>query len=127
MYVSHTIGVLITKYLFSYVSLNLGKVKKKIIDRGQTEGGRFSGLAVVIVLRFFSSVCSKPICVAKRSPKTYFVFTPNSIYLIFSKLFDPVNLTSHFIFFKIYLTGSLCFYGFHGQKGDNRGKRYGKL
>ena len=44
------------------------------------------------------------------------MFTPNSIYHILSKLFDPVDLTSHFIFVKIYLTGSLCFYGFHGQK-----------
>ena len=43
------------------------------------------------------------------------MFTPNSIYHIFSKLFDPVDLTSHLIFVKIYLTGSLCFYGFHGQ------------
>ena len=52
---------------------------------------------------------------AQGSLKTYFVFTPNSIYHIFSKLFDPVDLTSHFIFVKINLTGSLCFYGIHGQ------------
>ena len=32
------------------------------------------GLAVAIVLRFFSS-CSKPISAAQGSPKTYFVFT----------------------------------------------------
>ena len=43
------------------------------------------------------------------------MFTPNSIYHILSKLFDPVDLTSHLIFVKIYLTGSLCCYGFHGQ------------
>ena len=41
---------------------------------------------------------------------------PNSTFQIFSKLFDSVDLTSHLIFVKIYLTGSLCFYGFHGQK-----------
>ena len=43
------------------------------------------------------------------------MFTPNSIQHIFSKLFDPLDLTSHLIFVKTYLTGSLCFYGFHGQ------------
>ena len=52
---------------------------------------------------------------AQGSPKKYFVVTPKSIYHIFSKLFDPVDFTSHLIFIKIYLTGSLCFYGFHGQ------------
>ena len=43
------------------------------------------------------------------------MFTPNSIYHILSKLFDPVDITSHLIFIKIYLTGRLCSYGFHGQ------------
>ena len=43
------------------------------------------------------------------------MITPNSTKLIFTKLFDPLDLTSHLIFVKIYLTGSFCFYGFHGQ------------
>ena len=53
---------------------------------------------------------------AQGSHKTYFVINPNSIYHIFSKLFDRVDLTSHLIFVKNYLTGSLCFYGFHGEE-----------
>ena len=46
---------------------------------------------------------------AQGSPKTFFVFTPNSIYHIFSKVMDPVDITSHPFFVKLYLTGSLCF------------------
>ena len=33
--------------------------------------------------------CAKPICLAIGSPKTSFVFTPNSIYNIYSSLVDP--------------------------------------
>ena len=70
-------------------------------------------------LKFFSS-CSKPNCVAQGSPKTYFVFTPSSIYHIFSKLLDPVDLTSHLIFVNIYMALSLCFYGLNWQKKANK-------
>ena len=48
------------------------------------------------------------------------MFTPNSIEHIFSKLFDPVDLTSHLIFVKICLTGSLCFYDFRGQNKQQK-------
>ena len=37
-------------------------------------------------LRFFA--CSKPACLALGSPKTHFVFTPNSKFYIFSNLLD---------------------------------------
>ena len=50
------------------------------------------------------------------------MFTPNSIYHILSKLFDPIDLTYHLIFVKIYLTGGLCFYGFHGQNEPKIGQ-----
>ena len=70
------------------------------------------------VLRFFFLMLQTYLC-GSRKPKTYFVFTPNSIYHIVSKLFDPVDLTSDFIFVKIYLTVSLCLYGFHGQNKPN--------
>ena len=33
-----------------------------------------------------------------------------------SELYYPVDLTSHLVFVKIYLNGSLFLYGFHGQK-----------
>ena len=33
----------------------------------------------------------------------------------FQSFFDSLDLTSYLIFVKIYLTGSLCFYGFLGQ------------
>ena len=35
-------------------------------------------------------------------------------------LFDPVDFTSHLIFVHIYLTGSLCFYGFQGQQSHTK-------
>ena len=66
--------------------------------------------AVVIVLRLFFP-CSKPFCVPPGSPKTYFVFSLNSIYHMFSKLFDLVNLASHLIFVKSCPTLSSFFYG----------------
>ena len=50
------------------------------------------------------------------------MFTPNFIYHIFSKLFYPVDLTSYLIFVQIHLTGSLCFYIFHGQEGQKNPK-----
>ena len=93
----------------NFCQLWLSNCKQGMPMAGKPANMIVSGL-VVIVLRFFSS-CSKPICVAWGSPKIHFVFTRN----ILSKLFDPVDLTSHLIIIKIYLTGSLCFYGFHGQ------------
>ena len=50
----------------------------------------------------------KPIFVTQESPKTYFVFTLNSVHHIFLKLFDPVYLTSHLIFVQIGSTVNLC-------------------
>ena len=43
----------------------------------------------------FFSPCSKPICLAQRSPKTDFVFTPNSISCIVSHLSDHLDQASH--------------------------------
>ena len=73
-----------------------------------------SGL-VVIVLRLLFSMLQTYLC-ASRNPKTYFVFTLNSIYPMFSKLFDSQDLTSHLIFVKSCPTGSLCFYGQKNSK-----------
>ena len=58
---------------------SLGKVLKKIIEsltavKPEGRGGQWVG---------------------GHSPKIYFVFTPNFIYHILSKLFDPIDLTSH--------------------------------
>ena len=54
--------------------------------------------------------CSKPICVPPGSPKTYFVFSHNSMYHMFSKLFDSQDLTSHLNFVKSCVPVSSCFY-----------------
>ena len=50
-------------------------------------------------LGFFSS-CSKPICLAQGSPKTDFVFTPNTIFHIVSHLSDHLDQASHLKFVK---------------------------
>ena len=49
-------------------------------------------------LGFFA--CSKPTCLVLGSPKTNFVFTPNSIFHVFSDLFDHLNPASHLLFIK---------------------------
>ena len=46
-------------------------------------------------LGFFFFACSKPICLALGSHKTNLVFTPNSIYHIFSDLLDHQHQPSH--------------------------------
>ena len=53
--------------------------------------------------------CYKIIFVSQGSTKTYFVFTLNSIYHMFSELFHPVDLPCHIIFVKIGQTVTLCF------------------
>ena len=44
--------------------------------------------------------CFKAFCLVLGSPKTYFVFTLNSIFHMFSRVFDPLNLTSQLMFVK---------------------------
>ena len=39
----------------------------------------------------FFFACSQPTCLVLGRPKTNFVFTPNSIFHIFSDLFDHLN------------------------------------
>ena len=46
-------------------------------------------------LGFFSSSCSKPICLAQGSPKTDFVLTPNTIFHIVSHLCDLLDQASY--------------------------------
>ena len=81
-----------TKVFLQYIKANMKQTSgnhEKISltafkPRGGGSGVRKGGVGfswlVVINLRVFSSSCSKPICVAKEGPKTYFVFTPNSRY-----------------------------------------------
>ena len=53
------------------------------------------GLTYFIFDRGFFPPCSKLIYMAQGSPKTYFVFTLNSVFHILSKLFDHQDLTSY--------------------------------
>ena len=54
--------------------------------------------------------------VSPGSPKTYFVFSLNSMFHMFSKLFESQDLTFHLIFVKSCLTVSSCFYGKNTSK-----------
>ena len=91
----------------------LGKVKKKmnLWPRSNRRGGGVSGL-VVVVLRVFFFMLQTYLC-GLRKPQN--IFCVHSKLHTLSKLFESVDLTFHLIFVKIYLTVSLCFYGFHGQ------------
>ena len=53
------------------------------------------------LLRFFFA-CFKPTWLALGSPKTNFVFTPKSIFHIFSDLIDRQNRLSHLYFVKFW-------------------------
>ena len=52
---------------------------------------------------------------AQESPQTYFVSISNFRYNIFSKLFNPADLTFHIIFVQISPTVTLHFYGQNEQ------------
>ena len=52
--------------------------------------------------------CSKPICGPPGSPKTYFVFSLNSMYHMFSKVFDSQDLTFPLIYVKSCPTVRVC-------------------
>ena len=91
-----------------------GSLKKNhwIFDCGQTPpplgGGGSDGWGSQSLGYFIPF--SKPICELPGSPKTYFAFSNNSIYYMFSILFDPLDITSHLIFVKSCPTVTLCFY-----------------
>ena len=70
-------------------------------------GGWLSGLVVRVLRLFFP--CSKLICVAQGTLKTYFVLIFNFIHNMFSKLFDHVDVAFHLIKLKMCRIVSLCF------------------
>ena len=73
--------------------------------------------------------CSKPIGVAQGCPKTYSVFTVNSTYQMFSKLFDPVDFTSERLYDCSSTAVNHCpvqVQGKHYMFGGNPGGREGK-
>ena len=76
-----------------------------LFDRGQ----RFYSFFYRFPWGSPKKTCSKPMCVAQGSPKTYFGFPPYSIYHMFSKLFDPVDFTSYIVRVKVCVTINLCF------------------
>ena len=103
------------KLLFELLE-SKGSLKKKPIESltavKPPQGGGVSGMVVIVLRLFFP--CSKPIVVPPGSPKKYLVFTLNSMYHIFSKLFYSQNLTSlgsHLIFVQSCSTVCSCFYG----------------
>ena len=76
-------------WCFQYnLLLSKGSLEKKTIESLTAGGQRVGGHNY-----FFP--CSKTICVPPGSPKIYLVFTPNSMYHIFSKLFDSQDFWSH--------------------------------
>ena len=67
-----------------------------LIPKGGGGGPRWASAHTS--LGFFSSSCSKPICLAQGSPKTDFVFTPNTIFHLVSHLCDHLDQASHLKF-----------------------------
>ena len=77
---------------FNIILFSKGSLKKKNIESltaVKTPAGWWSQSSGY----FFP--CYKTFCVPPGSPKTYFVFTLNSMYHIFSMLFDSQDLISH--------------------------------
>ena len=71
-----------------------------ICDHDHTEGGGSAISDHISFRKFFQ--CSKHICLVPGSPKTNFVFTPNSIYHIYSYWFDPLVLNFHHLFLEFF-------------------------
>ena len=72
-----------------------------LIPRGRGGGGCYRQRSHL--LRFFFA-WSKPTCLALGSLKTNFVLTPNSMFHIFSDLFDHQNQPYHPQFVKFWLS-----------------------
>ena len=60
--------------------------------------GGFRGESALPPPWVFCSPCSIPICLAQGSPKTDFVFTPNTQFHIVSHLSDHLDQASHLKF-----------------------------
>ena len=70
---------------------NMETVKKKF---KKNTIGSVSLLILEGCVIVFSILHAKPICLALGSPKSNFVFTPYSIFYIYSNWFDPLDLSS---------------------------------
>ena len=84
----------------------MGRVQKKPLHpwaRSYLGGGR-SAAGQYSHLRGFFSSCSKPICLAQGSPKTDFMFTPNTIFHIVSHLCDHLDQAFHLKFVESMLS-----------------------
>ena len=79
------------------------------------QGGGSAGWRWQSSLGFFLIHAPNLFVRLKEAPKLpYITHFQNSLTLY------SVEVTSHLIFVKIYLTDSLCFFGFHGQKKQNK-------
>ena len=106
---------IVFKKNFSFKSNKRSPKKPWFFDCGQTgQGGGVTGLVVIVLWLLFSNLQTY-FCGSKK-PENIYLFTLNTMYHMFVNVFfDPVDLTSHFIKFRICLPVSFCFYAQNKQ------------